>query len=289
MLVQHVESGADMTVSCIEVTTEEAMGTFGVMCVGENNRISHFHEKPEEPCPLDDKPGFTLASMGNYVFNTEFLIERLLADAHDPNSEHDFGKDIIPGSIENSQVHAFRFRDCENNEQPYWRDVGTLDTFWQANMDLIAVTPQLNIYDENWPIWTHQKQSPPAKFIFNDDDRRGYAVDSTIAGGCIVSGSKISRSLLFSDVHVHSYSQIDESVIMPRVIIGRNVKIKRAIIDSDCKIPDGMHIGIDKQQDVARGFRISKDGIVLVTKDMLIGKKSQLLCLENEKQLGTFA
>jgi glucose-1-phosphate adenylyltransferase len=289
MLVQHVESGADMTVSGIEVPTEEAAGTFGVMCVDEHNRINNFHEKPEEPCPLDDKPGFTLASMGNYVFNTEFLIERLLADACDPKSEHDFGKDIIPGSIKNSKVHAFRFRDCENNEQPYWRDVGTLDSFWRANMDLIAVTPKLNIYDEDWPIWTHQKQSPPVKFVFNDDNRRGYAVDSTIAGGCIVSGSKISRSLLFSDVHVHSYSQIDESVIMPKVDVGRNVRIKRAIIDSGCKIPDGMSIGIDKQQDIARGFRISKDGIVLVTQDMLIGKKSQLLCLENEKQLRTLA
>ena len=289
MLVQHVESGADMTVSCIEVPIEVAADNFGVMCVDPHNRITHFHEKPEEPCPLEDKPGFSLVSMGNYVFNTEFLIERLLADAHDTESEHDFGKDIIPGSIDNNQVHAFRFRDCENNEQPYWRDVGTLDSFWRANMDLIAVTPSLNIYDEDWPIWTHQKQSPPAKFVFNDDYRSGYAVDSSIAGGCIVSGAKINRSLLFSDVHVHSYSQIDESVIMPKVDIGRNVKIRRAIIDSGCEIPDGMSIGVDKQQDITRGFRISKDGIVLATKDMLDDKKSELICLENKEQLRNFA
>lgn len=285
MLVQHVQSGADMTVSCIEVPIEEAAGTFGVMCVDQHNRISHFNEKPEEPCPLEDKPGFTLASMGNYVFNTEFLIECLLADALDPQSEHDFGKNIIPAAIGDNQVHAFRFRDCENNEQPYWRDVGTLDSFWRANMDLIAVTPQLNIYDDDWPIWTHQKQSPPAKFVFNDESRRGYAVDSTIAGGCIVSGAEISRSLLFSDVHVHSYSRIDESVILPKVDIGENVKIRRAIIDSGCKIPDGMCIGIDKTQDVARGFRISKDGIVLVTKDMLVAKKQKLVCFHNKSQL----
>lgn len=289
MLVQHVESGADMTVSCIEVPIQEAAGTFGVVCLDPHNRITHFDEKPEHPCPLVDKPGFTLASMGNYVFNTEFLIERLLADAQNPQSEHDFGKDIIPGSIDNNQVHAFRFRDCENNEQPYWRDVGTLDSFWQANMDLIAVTPQLNIYDEDWPIWTHQKQSPPAKFIFNEDKRRGYAVDSTIAGGCIVSGARISRSLLFSDVHIHSYSQIDESVILPNVDIGQHVNIRRAIIDSGCKVPDGMSIGIDKQQDIARGFRISKEGIVLVTKAMLNQLKDQSITLESGQQVRSFA
>jgi glucose-1-phosphate adenylyltransferase len=186
MLARHVESGADMTVSCIEVPIEEAAGAFGVMCIDKHNRIINFHEKPENPCPLDDKPGFTLASMGNYIFNTEFLIEQLLADASNPYSEHDFGKDIIPASIQNNQVHAFRFQDYENNAQPYWRDVGTLDSFWQANMDLVAVTPQLNIYDDKWPIWTDQRQSAPAKFVFNDENRRGYAVDSTVASGCIV-------------------------------------------------------------------------------------------------------
>lgn len=284
MLVEHVQTGADMTVSCIEVPVQEAAGAFGVMCINKNNRITNFHEKPEQPCPLSDKPGFTLASMGNYVFNTEFLIEQLLADAHNPESEHDFGKDIIPAAIENNQIHAFRFRDCENNEQPYWRDVGTLDSFWQANMDLVAVTPQLNIYDEDWPIWTHQKQSPPAKFVFNDEHRRGFAVDSTVAGGCIVSGAEISNSLLFSDVHVGSYSRVHEAVILPKVDIGRNVKIKRAIIDSGCKIPDGMEVGINKEQDIGRGFRISKNGIVLITKDMLTKLSQQAADLDNKLQ-----
>lgn len=269
MLAEHVESGADMTVSCIEVPIEQAANTFGVMCIDQHNRITRFHEKPQHPCPLVDKPGFTLASMGNYVFNSEFLIEQLLADAASQTSEHDFGKDIIPALIQDNQVHAFRFKDCENNVQPYWRDVGTLDSYWHANMDLLAVTPQLNIYDEDWPIWTYQKQLPPAKFVFNDDSRRGYAVDSVVAGGCIVSGAQINRSMLFSDVHVHSFSDIEDSLILPKVNIGRHVKIRRAIINSGCDIPDGMCIGMNKQQDMLRGFRISDEGIVLVTKEML--------------------
>jgi glucose-1-phosphate adenylyltransferase len=285
MLAHHVESGADMTVSCLEVPIEEAAGAFGVMCINQQNRIISFQEKPEKPCPLDDKPGYTLASMGNYVFNTEFLIEQLLADAANPDSEHDFGKDIIPAAIVNNQIHAFRFRDYENNAQSYWRDVGTLDSFWQANMDLVAITPQLNIYDEEWPIWTHQKQSPPAKFVFDDELRRGYAVDSTVAGGCIVSGAQISNSLLFSDVHVHSYSKVDECVILPKASIGRNVHIHKAIIDSGCNIPDGMQIGINKEQDIARGFRLSKDGVVLVTKGMLVKLTQQLKGLDNNLPL----
>ncbi|GAC22036.1 glucose-1-phosphate adenylyltransferase [Paraglaciecola arctica BSs20135] len=270
MLVQHVESGADMTISCIEMPVREAAGSFGVMCVDKHNRITNFHEKPDNPCPLKDKPEYTLASMGNYVFNTEFLIQQLLADAKNPDSQHDFGRDIIPAVIDNNQVLAFRFLSVDGNAAPYWRDVGTLDAFWQANMDLVAVTPELNIYDQDWPIWTHQKQSPPAKFIFNDDDgRRGYAVDSTVSGGCIISGAKISQSLLFSDVHVHSYSSIEQSVVLPQVNIAKNVNIKRAIIDAGCQIPAGMNIGINKADDIARGFRISQNGIVLVTKDML--------------------
>lgn len=269
MLAHHAQTGADMTVSCIEVPIKEAAGRFGVMCVDKNDHITNFHEKPEKPCPLIDRPGYTLASMGNYVFTTEFLIKQLLADASNPKSEHDFGKDIIPASIEHNQVDAFRFQDCENNEQPYWRDIGTLDSFWQANIDLIYITPKLNIYDEKWPIWTHQKQRPPAKFVFNEQGRRGYAVDSTVASGCIISGAKINRSLLSTDVHVHSYTTIEESVILPEVDIGRNVSIRRAIIDQGCKIPEGMTIGKDKDQDIARGFRVSEQGIVLVTKEML--------------------
>jgi glucose-1-phosphate adenylyltransferase len=173
---------------------------------------------------------------------------------------------------------AFRFLADDGQSAPYWRDVGTLDAFWQANMDLVAITPELNIYDQDWPIWTHQKQSPPAKFIFNDVDRRGYAMDSTVSGGCIVSGAEISQSLLFSDVHVHSYSKIEQSVILPQVDIAQHVNIKRAIIDTGCQIPEGMSIGCNKEHDIARGFRISQDGIVLVTKDMLKNEDNHQGC-----------
>jgi glucose-1-phosphate adenylyltransferase len=196
--------------------------------------------------------------MGNYVFSTEFLIEQLLKDAKNSESQHDFGHDIIPAVITKNQVQAFRFRSEDQKTTPYWRDVGTLDSYWQANMDLVNVTPELNIYDQEWPIWTYQKQSPPAKFVFNDEDRRGYAVDSSVSGGCIISGPEIKQSLLFSDVHIRSYSSVEQSVILPQVDIGRNVHIQRAIIDMGCKIPDGINIGIDRQLDVARGFRISQ-------------------------------
>ena len=285
MLVQHLESGADMTVSCIEMSVRDAAGAFGVMCVDTHNQITNFDEKPDKPCPLKDKPEFTLASMGNYVFNTEFLIQQLIVDAQNPDSKHDFGRDIIPAAIDNNRVMAFRFLG-DGLSAPYWRDVGTLDAFWQANMDLVAITPELNIYDQDWPIWTHQKQSPPAKFIFNDEGRRGYAVDSTVSSGCIISGAKISHSLLFSDVHVHSFSNIEKSVILPQVDIARHVNIKRAIIDLGCQIPEGMDIGINKEHDIARGFRISHDGIVLVTKDMLSKLDKQLVSLDNNMQPG---
>jgi glucose-1-phosphate adenylyltransferase len=287
MLVQHVESGADMTISCIEMPVRDAAGAFGVMCVDEHNRITDFHEKPDKPCPLKDKPESTLASMGNYVFNTEFLIQQLIADAKNTHSQHDFGRDIIPAAINTNHVMAFRFLSDDAQFAPYWRDVGTLDAFWQANMDLVAITPELNIYDQDWPIWTHQKQSPPAKFIFNDDGRRGYAVDSTVSGGCIVSGAEISQSLLFSDVHVHSYSKIEQSVILPQVDIAQHVKIKRAIIDTGCKIPKGMSIGFNKEDDIARGFRISQGGIVLVTKDMLNKVDNHQDCSDSDIQLRT--
>jgi glucose-1-phosphate adenylyltransferase len=269
ILLQHAQSGADMTVSCIEMPIEDAAGTFGIMSVDKLNRITKFDEKPEHPCALEDKPGSTLASMGNYVFSTEFLIERLLEDARVTGSQHDFGHDIIPSAIKNNRVMAFRFKSDDKKTSPYWRDVGTLDTYWHANMDLVSITPELNMYDEEWPIWTYQKQLPPAKFIFNDGNHCGYAVDSTVSGGCIISGAVIKQSLLFSDVHVNSFSSVELSVILPEVNIGRNVHIKRAIIDTACKIPDDMNIGFDRQHDITRGFRISDGGIVLVTQDML--------------------
>ncbi len=269
MLAYHVESEADLTVSCIEVPIEEAAGSFGVMSVDKDNRITRFAEKPAHPTELADNPGQTLASMGNYVFNTEFLFDQLKKDVTNPDSDHDFGKDIIPSIIEDYKIQAFRFRDPDTNEASYWRDVGTLDSFWQANMELVEPTPSLNLYNHDWPIWTYQTQLPPAKFVFDDDGRRGYCVDSMVSGGCIVSGGKITKSVLFSDVHIHSYSEIEESVLLPEVEVHRSAKIKRTIIDSTCQIPEGMIIGHDHEHDRARGFRVSQEGVVLVTKEML--------------------
>lgn len=269
MLAYHVETGADMTVSCIEVPIAEAANSYGVMSVDDQFKITNFAEKPAHPTPLPNNPNLTLASMGNYVFNTEFLIEQLIKDADEEESEHDFGKNIIPSIIENRKIYAYPFRDAETGKPAYWRDVGTLDSFWEANMELIAVEPELNIYDADWPILTHQAQLPPAKFVINEHDRCGSAVESMVSGGCIVSGSKLTRSLLFSNVRVHSYSHVEESVILPEVDIGRYCNIRRAIIDKGCKIPAGTNIGIDPVEDKARGFTISDKGITLVTANML--------------------
>ncbi len=269
MLAYHVENEADMTVSCLEVPVEEAAGDFGVMTVDEDNRVRGFDEKPAEPTPLPGDPALTLASMGNYIFNTEFLFEQLNRDAAEPDSEHDFGKNIIPSLIAEHRLYAFPFRDEDTGERAYWRDVGTLDAFWEANMELIAVKPLLNLYDRDWPILTYQAQLPPAKFVLNEEDRRGMAVDSMVSGGCIVSGAQLNRSLLFSDVAVHSYSVIEDSVVLPEVDIGRNCTIRKAIIDRGCQIPAGTEIGVDAEQDRARGFRVTEKGVVLVTAEML--------------------
>ena len=211
ILAYHVESKAKLTVSCVEVPVEEAAGAFGVMTVDEQDRILRFDEKPAEPTPVPGNPKLCLASMGNYIFDTEFLLELLEEDAAKEGSVHDFGKDIIPSIMGRDDVFAFRFRDQQGN-QAYWRDVGTLDAFWKANMELISPTPSLNLYDHQWPIWTYQPQLPPAKFVFDDDDRRGYAVDSMVSGGCIISGGTVRKSVLFSDVRVHSYTLVEESV-----------------------------------------------------------------------------
>lgn len=269
LLATHVETGADMTICCIEVPCEEAAGAFGVMTVDEQHRIRRFDEKPAQPASIPGKPGICLASMGNYVFNTEFLFEQLKKDAETFDSGRDFGHDIIPRVIEKHNVYAFPFRDHETNGQAYWRDVGTLDSFWEANMELVDPVPPMNMYDERWPIWTYQEQLAPAKFVFNDDTRRGMAVDSVVSGGCIISGSSVNRSVLFSKVRVHSYSHVDECVVLPGAIINRHCKIRRAIIDRSCVIPEGMVIGYDPAQDEANGFRITKNGVVLVTRDML--------------------
>ncbi len=269
MIAAHIERGADMTISCIEVPLEEAANDYGVMSVDSNLRINGFEEKPASPTPIPGDPGRCLASMGNYVFNTDFLYEELIRDADLRESGHDFGRDIIPSLIGKNAIYAYPFRDPETGERAYWRDVGNLDAFWTANMELLGVTPELNLYDQDWPILTDQAQLPPAKFVFNDDERRGMATDSMVSGGCLISGAKLNRSLLFSNVHAHSFAEVEDSVVLPEVDIGRGARIKRAIIDRGCYIPEGMEIGVDHGRDRSAGFRVSDDGVVLVTPDML--------------------
>ncbi|MCP4077038.1 MAG: glucose-1-phosphate adenylyltransferase [Gammaproteobacteria bacterium] len=269
MLRDHVTRDSDMTVCCLEVPIEEAAGSFGVMVVDEELRISGFQEKPAHPTPIPGEENLTLASMGNYLFKTEFLFDVLEEDANDPGSSHDFGNDIIPKIINKHNVFAFPFRDPNTKKRAYWRDVGTLDSFWEANMELISTDPELDLYDPKWPTWTYQPQLPPAKFVHNHDNRRGIAIDSTISGGCIVSGSTILNSLLFSNVRIHSYSHIEQSVLLPDVIVHQNCKIRRAIIDRSCEIPHGTVIGHDIEQDKANGFRVTEKGLVLVTREML--------------------
>jgi len=269
MMAMHVESKADMTVSCLEVPVEEAAGAYGVLTVNKSGRIIEFNEKPVEPTPIPGQPGLCLASMGNYLFNTEFLYEQLIKDADDPKSTHDFGNDIIPTIIEKYQVYAHPFRDTETKKRAYWRDVGTLDAFWEANMELVTVSPELNLYDQGWPILTHQAQLPPAKFVFDLEDRRGMAADSMVSGGCVISGAQVRRSLLFSNVKVHSYAEVLDSVILPDVDIGQHARINKAIIDRGCTIEEGMVIGEDHEEDRKRGFRVTELGVVLVTPDML--------------------
>ena len=267
LLAYHAENEADLTIGCLEVPLDMAR-SFGVMSVDDLWRVTEFNEKPENPKPIPGQKDSALASMGIYIFNTEFLYEQLIRDADDPHSSRDFGKDIIPHVVENYRVFAFPFRDPETQEQAYWRDVGTVDSYWEANMELIGVTPELNLYNDDWPIWTYQEQLPPAKFIFDDEDRRGLAIDSMVSGGCIISGATVRHSLLFSDVCVSSYSKVEDSVILPDVSIGQNCTIKKAIIDKGCRIPDGTEIGVDHKEDAKR-FHISEDGVVLVCPEML--------------------
>lgn len=269
LLAKHVESGADMTVCCIEVPKEEAAGAFGVMTVDEDNRVKRFDEKPANPSEVPGKPGVTLASMGNYVFNTEFLFDQLTKDAAEDSSSGDFGNDIIPRIIESHQVFAFPFKDPVDESQPYWRDVGTLDSFWEANMELVEPEPHLDMYDESWPIWTYQEQTAPAKFVYDQSTRRGIAIDSCVSGGVVVSGSTVKRSLLFSKVKVNSFCNIEEAVILPGAVIGRGCQIRKVIVDRSCVIPDGLEIGINHDHDRANGFRVTDKGVVLVTRDML--------------------
>jgi len=270
VLAAHVARKADLTVACIEVPLHEA-SSFGVMSVDEADRVLDFTEKPAQPQHMPGDPAHALASMGIYVFNTDFLIEQLLRDADDPKSSHDFGKDIIPHCVKRYRTYAQNFAASsvtEPGKAHYWRDVGTLDAYWAANMDLVQVTPDLNLYSENWPIWTWQPQMPPAKFVFDDDTRRGQAVDSMVSGGCIVSGATVRRSMLFSGVYVHSFANIEDSMILPNVQVGRHCVLKKCIIDKNSELPDGTVIGVDPEQDKKR-FRVTDSGITLVTKEML--------------------
>ena len=272
MLHEHVERDADVTVACVEVPLEEAAGQLGVMEVDSEYRVVGFEEKPDRPKAVPGRPGQALGSMGVYVFSSEFLYSELEKDAAMSDSEHDFGRDLLPRMVAgDAQVFAHRLQDsCTqlNEGRPYWRDVGTLDAFWEANLELTRVTPALNLYDKSWPIWTHQEQLPPAKFVFDLDNRRGAAVDSMVSGGCIVSGSTLRNSILFSSVRVHSYCEISEAVILPDVTVGRGAKLKRVIVDQGCRIPEGLVAGHDPAADRKR-FHVTDKGITLITPGML--------------------
>jgi len=267
MIAHHVEREADLTVGCIEVPIEQA-SAFGVMSTTEGGRVTEFNEKPENPQRAPGSTHEALVSMGIYVFNTRFLYEQLIKDADDNYSSHDFGHDIIPSLIRKYRVFSYPFRESRSGQRAYWRDVGTVDSFWEANLELTGVLPELNLYDEDWPIWTYQEQLPPAKFVFDDDDRRGMAVDSMVSGGCLISGATVRHSLLFSNVKVSSYSVLQDVVVLPDVKIGRKCRISRAVIDKGCVIPDGTVIGENHEDDKER-FNLSPGRVVLVTPEML--------------------
>ena len=267
MIGFHVEKEADITVGVVEVPVDRAR-EFGVLTVDESNRVVQFQEKPLAPEPVPGRPDIALASMGIYVFNPKLLERLLRADAGNPDSAHDFGRNIVPDAIENLRVFAYPFEDVRTKAQNYWRDVGTVDAYYEANMELVRVSPELNIYDEQWPIWTYQEQLPPAKFVFDEDDRRGVAIDSMVSGGCIISGSRVSNSLLCSNVRVHDRSTIDRSVILPRVRVGERCVIQGAVVDEGAMVPDGAQIGVDPVADAER-FHVTEGGIVLVTSAML--------------------
>ncbi|WP_167631117.1 glucose-1-phosphate adenylyltransferase [Mariprofundus ferrooxydans] len=266
MIAAHVAKGADITVGCIPVPLEEAKA-FGVMGIDGDSRITEFAEKPSNPKPIPGDETQALASMGIYVFSKQYLRDQLVADAINKASTHDFGHDLIPHSIKHANAFAFPFMAGNTSASGYWRDVGTIDAYWEANINLCDIAPELNLYDKNWPIWTHQEQLPPAKFAFDDDERRGHAIDSLVSGGCLVTGSTIRHSLLFSSVRVHSHTLVEDSVILPDVEIRHNCRIKRCVIDKSTIIPEGTVIGEDPVEDAKR-FHVSEGGIVLVTPEM---------------------
>lgn len=271
MLKQHVESGADVTVGCLEMPRAESSG-FGIMHIDDNGLIQSFLEKPADPPPMPGKPDKSLASMGIYVFDSQFLFDELRRDAADPNSNHDFGRDIIPYIVKHGRAVAHQFNDScvRSGDDPrsYWRDVGTVDAYWGANIDLTDVVPELDLYDRAWPIWTYAEITPPAKFVHDEDGRRGQAVTSLVSGACIISGAALRRSLLFTGVHVNSYANVENAVIMPYVNVGRGARLRNVVIDRGVRIPEGLVVGEDPEFDGKR-FRTTENGITLITQSMI--------------------
>lgn len=273
LIADHVAQGKQCTVACIEVPIAEA-SAFGVMAIDDQRRIVEFVEKPANPPAMPGKPDVSLASMGIYVFDAKALFAALDRDAATPGSSRDFGKDVIPAMVAAGQAVAHPFGlSCVRStpEAPaYWRDVGTVEAYWAANLDLTNTIPELDMYDRDWPIWTYQEQLPPAKFVFDDDGRRGMAVDSLVSGGCIISGGSVRRSVLYSKVRIHSYAEVEEAVLLPGVDVGRGCRLRKVVIDVDCVLPEGMQIGFDAAEDAQRFYR-TEAGVVLVTKEMLEG------------------
>jgi len=271
MLIQHVNESADVTIACIEVPIAGASG-LGIMHVDAENRIRVFLEKPAHPPEMPNRRGFALASMGIYVFRRDFLNDQLRRDAADAHSSHDFGKDLIPYIVEHGVAVAHPFAEScvrsHSETESYWRDVGTLDAYFDANIDLTDTVPDLDVYDRNWPIWTYGKITPPAKFVHNVDGRRGMAISSLVSGGCIVSGSTLRNSLLCDNVHVHSYGEVDHAIVLPGVDIGRGVRLSKVIIDTGVRIPEGLIVGEDAESDAAR-FRRTENGVCLITQPMV--------------------
>src|SRR3954447_22913008 len=271
MLADHIDKGADCTVACVEVPIEQA-SDFGIMGVDDAMAITDFLEKPKNPPSMAGKSDRALASMGVYVFSADFLYAELERDHRDAGSSHDFGKDVVPHLVSRGLAVAHSFEESCVKTTPeaeaYWRDVGTVDAYWAANLDLVSPTPSLDIYDPNWPIWMYQQQLPPAKFVFDDDDRRGMAVDSMVSGGCIISGARISRSLLFSSCRINSHARASEAVLLPEVQVGRYARLTKVVVDRGCRIPDGLVIREDPDLDEQRFYR-SEGGVALITEDML--------------------
>jgi len=266
MVAAHVAKHADITVGCIPVPVEEAKA-FGVMAINDESRIVEFAEKPKEPKTMPGSETQALASMGIYVFSTQYLRDRLKEDAQNPESTRDFGNDLIPHAIEHANAFAFPFVEGNTGKSAYWKDVGTIDAYWEANINLAEIEPDLNLYDSHWPIWTYQDQLPPAKFAFDNDERRGMAVDSLISGGCLITGACVRRSVLFSNVRVHSYSDVEDAVVLSDVEIQQNCTLKRCVIDKGTIVPEGTEIGVNAEDDAKR-FYVSDKGIVLVTPEM---------------------